>query len=163
MGQEDLFVTHRKRGSWTSPSNLGYPINTPGHESYLTVDAKGEDAYMSSIRPGGEGHADIYHIDLSNYNLPQPVPVTVIQGKILNQKDSIIPGAQLHVIQRKSDRKNVSYKKNIREGSYLLAIPEGQVVELQAFKSEHSSPKKKIETSHDKKYDNRRVNLTISQ
>lgn len=69
MGSYDVFKTTFENGQWTTPVNLGYPINTEFSDGPISIDASGRTAYISSDRPGGLGEKDIYMIDLSNYPL----------------------------------------------------------------------------------------------
>ncbi len=58
-GGVDLYVTEKKNGKWSSPRNLGPPINTPGDESYPFL-ASDTTFYFSSTGHGGLGGMDIY-------------------------------------------------------------------------------------------------------
>jgi len=69
MGGYDVFKTTFDNGKWTTPVNLGYPINTPSKEGQLSLSADGLTAYISSDRKGGFGENDLYKIDVSNYSL----------------------------------------------------------------------------------------------
>ena len=61
MGGSDLYVTRKDvNGKWSTPENLGYPINTKYDENSLMVSAEGEIAYFASDREGGYGDLDIY-------------------------------------------------------------------------------------------------------
>ncbi len=63
MGGYDIFKTvMQDDGTWSEPENLGYPINTPGDERFLVLDASGMHAYYSSSRKGGFGGSDVYMI-----------------------------------------------------------------------------------------------------
>lgn len=65
MGGFDIFLSRRlPDGSWDTPVNLGYPINTEGDESRLVVSANGRTAYFASDRWEGMGKNDIYWFDL---------------------------------------------------------------------------------------------------
>jgi len=60
LGGYDIFYSRQKNDSvWTSPQNIGYPINSYKDEQGLVVDASGKNAYYSSDRPGSKG-MDIY-------------------------------------------------------------------------------------------------------
>lgn len=84
MGGYDLFRTRRKLdGAWTEAQNLGYPINTKGHEQGLIINRTGKTAYMASSREEGKG-MDIYTFTLDE--ALRPDPVTYIYGKIVNQE-----------------------------------------------------------------------------
>lgn len=64
MGGYDLFRSKEKEGAWSTPENLGVPINTPGNDSYFVSTYDGKRAYYSSVRDGGFGKEDIYLIAL---------------------------------------------------------------------------------------------------
>ncbi|MBS1978178.1 MAG: OmpA family protein [Bacteroidetes bacterium] len=64
MGGFDIFKTTNLVKAWTEPENLGYPINTPGHDNYFISAPDGRRAYYSSSRAGGTGEDDIYEITL---------------------------------------------------------------------------------------------------
>lgn len=86
MGSYDIFKTTYENGQWTTPVNLGYPINTEFSDGPISIDASGKLAYISSDRPGGLGEKDIYIIDLSEYPLLQN------KKEKLNNELSIIKG-----------------------------------------------------------------------
>lgn len=69
MGGYDIFKTIYENGKWTTPVNLGYPINSPSKEGQLSLSADGLTAYISSDRKGGLGENDLYKMDLTNYSL----------------------------------------------------------------------------------------------
>ena len=63
MGEFDVFVTERdEEGMWSTPKNLGYPINTPNDDIFFKIDENGKQAYYSSVRDNGFGGKDLYKI-----------------------------------------------------------------------------------------------------
>ncbi len=66
MGKSDLFISHIKPdGTWETPKNLGYPINTIGEDWNLVVGRDGETAYYSTDKlPNSQGGMDIYSFKL---------------------------------------------------------------------------------------------------
>ena len=61
FGGADLFVSRKKLdGTWSTPMNLGYPINTYENEGSIAVASNGMDAYMASDRIDSKGGLDIY-------------------------------------------------------------------------------------------------------
>ncbi|HXC06412.1 MAG TPA: hypothetical protein VNZ86_16755, partial [Bacteroidia bacterium] len=70
MGGYDIFKsTQDKAGKWSTPVNLGYPINTVNNETSFCMSVDGNTGYISSNRPGGLGERDIYKVDLSNWDV----------------------------------------------------------------------------------------------
>jgi outer membrane protein OmpA-like peptidoglycan-associated protein/tetratricopeptide (TPR) repeat protein len=62
MGGYDLFVSTLENGKWTTPKNLGHPVNTPDDDVFFVVSASGKHGYYASFRPDGEGEKDLYMI-----------------------------------------------------------------------------------------------------
>lgn len=72
IGGYDIFkVEMEDDGSWTSPTNVGFPINSPADDLYFSIDEDAQVAYFSSSRFGGEGNMDLYEANLN----PQPVDI----------------------------------------------------------------------------------------
>jgi hypothetical protein len=67
MGNYDIFKTTLENGKWSTPVNLGYPINTVNSDVCFSVAVDGKTGYFNSDRKGGLGERDVYKIDLSNY------------------------------------------------------------------------------------------------
>ena len=63
MGGFDIFRSRMQDdGSWSSPQNLGYPVNTPDDELFYITDKTGRYGYYSTIREGGMGAKDLYKV-----------------------------------------------------------------------------------------------------
>jgi Tol biopolymer transport system component len=67
MGDYDIFKTVLENGKWSTPMNLGYPINTDKRDGPFVVSANAQTGYFASNRDGGLGESDIYQVDLTNY------------------------------------------------------------------------------------------------
>jgi outer membrane protein OmpA-like peptidoglycan-associated protein len=65
FGGVDLYVVHKKMdGTWSKPTNLGYPINTNDNEASVAISSNGLDGFIASDRPDSRGNLDIYKIKL---------------------------------------------------------------------------------------------------
>src|SRR3989442_7051175 len=64
MGSYDIFRTklNISDSTWETPQNLGYPINSPDHDSYYVISADGQHGYYASGKEDGEGLEDIYMV-----------------------------------------------------------------------------------------------------
>ena len=67
MGSYDIFKTTLENGKWTTPVNLGYPINTVNTDVCFSLTIDGKTGYFNSDRKGGLGERDVYTVDLTNY------------------------------------------------------------------------------------------------
>lgn len=71
MGGYDIFMCKKlPRGEWSTPVNLGYPINSDKDEISFVVSADGKKGYISTNREGGMGGFDIYVFDLASVDAP---------------------------------------------------------------------------------------------
>lgn len=64
MGSYDIFraVFDPAKNDWSTPENLGYPINTPDDDIFYMTSSDGKRAYYSSVREDGLGYTDIFLI-----------------------------------------------------------------------------------------------------
>lgn len=117
MGGYDLFVSRRnEKGEWSTPVNLGYPINTPGDEINFIVAADGHTALISSIREGGHGGYDIYTFQLKEEEL-QPEPVNVYDFLA----DDLAPGAVVQLVNIQFEFNSAALTEASEEGVKMLA------------------------------------------
>ena len=63
MGGRDLYRSELKGGSWTTPVNLGEPVNTPGDEVFPFIQ-RNQVLYFSSDGHAGLGGLDIFKSDI---------------------------------------------------------------------------------------------------
>ena len=63
MGGRDLFkstLLDESKNMWAEPENMGYPINTPDDDLFITGTSTPNRYYFASERAGGFGYSDIY-------------------------------------------------------------------------------------------------------
>lgn len=79
-GGYDLWMTRKdEQGNWSTPENIGAPVNTPQDEHGMVVDIDGKTAFFAGRRPGTKA------LDVLAFPLPdnlQPEDVILIQGKL---------------------------------------------------------------------------------
>ncbi|MFC4262233.1 OmpA family protein [Ferruginibacter yonginensis] len=123
-GQSDLFVTHKNQnGTWQTPQNLGYPINTIDDEGSLVVAADGITAYYASDKANNNNGLDLY-----SFNLPKAFTAHKtwwVKGKIFDKKTNIgLPSTvELATIDAGWV---VSTLQTDEEGNYLTTLPQGE-------------------------------------
>jgi len=136
MGGRDIFVTRLNNNNWTSPENMGYPVNTTVNDNYFTLIADGTRAYFSSDRKGGMGGQDIYYIDLPAESAN--IPLTMIKGKILNAETGKPIPTKIYLIDNETDKKlDFVYDPDPETGNYLIILPPSKnydmVIESEGF------------------------------
>lgn len=122
MGSYDIFQSKYNPldSSWSTPKNLGYPINTPDDDRYFVLSADGKRGYYASGKSGGYGLHDIYVVEM---------PTNFIDANLLLVKgtvtlDSMPVLAEVSVV----NETNASYaqlKSNALTGAYLVNLQAG--------------------------------------
>lgn len=136
MGGRDIFVTKLINNTWTSPENMGYPVNTTVNDNYFTLIADGTRAYFSSDRKGGMGGQDIYYIDLPAESAN--IPLTMIKGKIVNAETGKPMPTKIYLIDNETDKRlDFVYDPDPETGNYLIILPPSKnydmVIESEGF------------------------------
>lgn len=129
MGGHDLFysVYDEENNAWSTPRNVGYPINTPGEDLTICFTENNRVAYISSDREGGAGDLDIWRVV---FNEVQQNSFTVVTGKI-NMPDSVSSGPMdltIMVTNSATHEDYGMYKPNPNTGRYVLALPPGKYI-----------------------------------
>jgi len=84
MGGFDIFKsTPDENNSYSSITNLKYPVNSSGHDFGMIIENSGERGYLTSDRKGGKGGDDIYQFEL-------PPLVLTLKGVITDSKSGAI-------------------------------------------------------------------------
>lgn len=74
MGGYDIFKSSFDEAEhFTSPKNMGYPINTTDDDIFFVLNASGSKGYMSSKRKDSYGLYDLYSVNFSINNAPMSV------------------------------------------------------------------------------------------
>jgi Tol biopolymer transport system component len=77
----DIWVTERSGNAWSTPKNLGAPVNTEFDEFYPSI-AKNGNLYFTAQYKEGVGREDIFMAQWRNGNYEKPVPLdTAINSK----------------------------------------------------------------------------------
>ena len=134
MGGMDLqFSRKMENDEWRAPVNLGFPINTPGDEIGLIINAKGNRAYFSSNgREDGVDDTNIYM-----FNLPEPIrpnPVLYVKGRVYDIETGETLPADFELKDLSSGEVVVTTQSNRFSGEFLVCLPVGGKF---AFKAAH--------------------------
>jgi len=87
VGGFDIYLTRQDSlGNWTKPRNIGYPINSEGHDVGFFVSVDGNTAYFSSNeREDGIGGWDLFSFEL--YKEARPEKVLFVKGKLKDENN----------------------------------------------------------------------------
>jgi outer membrane protein OmpA-like peptidoglycan-associated protein len=167
MGGYDVFksIFDEILQVWTTPQNIGYPINTTDDDVFFTVSASGKHAYYSSIRPGGYGEKDVYLITFlgeeKHISPVTEVPViskvsdsikeevapkklevqeaqlTLLKGLILDENTKQPIAATIEIIDNEKNEVIASFKSNSVTGKYLVSMPAGKNYGISVHKEDY--------------------------
>lgn len=122
-GNNDLFKSNKQNGEWTTPVNLGYPVNTIEDEGSLVVAADGITAYFASDRGDTRGGLDLYTFELR----PEirPVKTLWVKGKVFDKETlkSLPSAIELTDL---ATGEIVSRIQTDLESNFLITLPVGK-------------------------------------
>jgi outer membrane protein OmpA-like peptidoglycan-associated protein len=155
MGGFDIFVTKRKEdGTWETPKNIGWPVNSPDNDVFFVVSGSGRYGYYSSFRSDGYGEKDLYRItflgpekqpltsteDNLMASLANPVKEITIEPKVevKTVNLAILKGlirdartlqpveAKIELIDNEKNELVTTLSSDSKSGNYLVSLPAGK-------------------------------------
>ncbi|MBI5541826.1 MAG: OmpA family protein [Bacteroidia bacterium] len=121
MGGQDIFYSRLKKdGTWSTPKNIGYPINTFADDFGLTVNAHGNLAMYSSNRDGSRDW-DIFQFEL--YPEARPQVVTWVKGVVYDVITKQKLEAEVEMLELETSESVTCLKSDPITGAYLACIP----------------------------------------
>ena len=105
--------------------NLGPGVNTPLYESYFSLPASGEYAYLASREPG----STFYDVEIYSLRLPaalKPAATVLVRGRVLDARtNQPIANADMRYEQLPAGTE-VGHLRLGGSGTYEIALPAGQ-------------------------------------
>lgn len=154
LGGYDIFMSKKVQGQWTTPVNLGYPINTPYDDFFFSPTANGKYAYISSNRAGGSGGYDIYKvtfwgeekqavIDIEDFllaSIAMPLKdnqieatvavnkktLTVFKGNTIDAISRQAVEASIEITDNATGKVSETFTTNSATGKFIITLPSGK-------------------------------------
>lgn len=124
IGGDDLFFSKKLNDTtWSTPQNLGYPINTIENEGSLVISIDGNTGYFASDRPGGFGGLDIY-----SFNVPKnvaPLKTTWLKATVIDSATKNGVACQIDLIDPLTNKKIMRVLSN-HDGKFVVTLPVGK-------------------------------------
>ncbi len=123
MGSYDIFLTELNSAdsSWSTPKNLGYPINTPDDDRYFVLSTDGKRGFYASGKVGGYGFHDIYTVDMPD-DFVKP-NVIMLKGAITLDDQPLRKPIQVDMTDNNQNYRTLN--SNGIEGTYLVNLVAG--------------------------------------
>ncbi len=134
MGGYDIFMSVLgDDGKWSTPINMGYPINTTANEIHFVFTADRKTAFISSSRENGFGKYDIYAINMayyfkSNKNISKDLaktitgpPLSILKGSIVDSKTGSPVKTMITIKNLETNKTHILYSKE--NGEYFITLP----------------------------------------
>jgi outer membrane protein OmpA-like peptidoglycan-associated protein len=146
-GSADIFVSKRLDESWTKwskPQNLGPTINSDDWDTYYSISAKGDYAYLVSSR-NSFGFEDIFEIQLSEKSRPEAV--VLIHGRVLDYKTKKPIGVDIVYEDIRNGEKSGDARSNPANGNYKIILPYGKVYGFRAEAEKYIAISEQVDLS----------------
>ncbi|MBR9977295.1 MAG: PD40 domain-containing protein [Bacteroidetes bacterium] len=172
LGGTDMFVSRHIGEKWTSPTNLGRPLNSEQNDEFFALAAEGKTVYFSSRRDGGFGGYDIYRAE------PNPFPpgaVVVLSGTVRDKRTRVPLVGTMILRDVATGERISSHKSNAYSGEYLIVLQAGAVYEVEVRSGEYLPETSRFdlinreaygEIEHDfllqKEYEDARLEATVT-
>lgn len=124
LGGYDIFVSKFENGKWSKPENMGTPLNTPGDDYFLVVNADGTIGYFASSV--GEKQKDIYEVKFEKVK----AKVDLLKGLVRDADTKQPLESQITSKIMPSNESYGSYTSNKATGEYLVALPAGNQYQM---------------------------------
>ena len=118
-GGSDIFYTRKDAtGNWSTPTNIGFPINSSANEVGLVVSYDGHLAYYT-FRNVNTNSYDIFYFEL--YEEARPKSVKIYKGVVKDQDGEPVKDAVVE-ISYKETGENVEVKVNGDDGKFTAVV-----------------------------------------
>lgn len=153
MGGYDIFKTVYENGKWSTPENLGFPVNSPDDDVYFAISGSGRRGYYASAKEGGYGEKDIYVITFLGPEKPfaysgednliasaqepikakvadaveiKTISLTILKGTITDAFTKKPLEASIELVDNVKNEVIATFKSNSSTGKYLVSLPSGK-------------------------------------
>ncbi len=125
MGDYDIFESTFEDDKWSTPANMGYPINSPDDDVFFVLTADGKNAYLSSVKEEGFGMQDIYAITPFEKKRNKQFDVIVFKGIVIDKDTKVRLSAKVDITDNTTGIKIFSSRVDPELG-FLVSLPTGK-------------------------------------
>lgn len=168
MGGMDIFksVYDEATKTWSTPENLGYPVNTADQDAFFVISASGRHGYyMSTSHEDNEGLRDLYMITflgpekqvvlnnednlLASATAPvkdvviapevevKEAQLTLLKGVISDYLTYELLEAKIEIVDNEANEVIATFTSNSKTGKFLVSLPSGKNYGIAVKKEEY--------------------------
>ena len=121
MGGYDIFksIYDNASGTWSTPVNLDFPINTPDDDILYISDIDNQLAYFASSRASKQNELTVYKVKVE----PEPLHNPIIKGLFVSEENPSLKNATISIVDAMDNTKYGVYNTDENNGEYLLTFP----------------------------------------
>ena len=123
-GKTDLFITRKtSTDTWSTPENLGFPINTIEDEGSITISSDGRTAYYASDRADSRGGLDIYKFELRDDI--RPYKTLYVKGQVTDAISNKGIPCSVELVDNATNKTIMKITAD-ELGKYFIPLPTGK-------------------------------------
>jgi tetratricopeptide (TPR) repeat protein len=126
IGGYDIMFTVKRDNDWTTPKNMGMPLNTTEDDRFYVINSRGDKGFFSSDRAGGKGSQDLYVVTPGVLG-DKPV-IALLKGTVYGN-DKPIEG-KIEVVKIVQKETIGPFTSNNKTGKYLMALSPGYIYRI---------------------------------
>jgi outer membrane protein OmpA-like peptidoglycan-associated protein len=127
----ETYVSGDAYNNFSTPINLGKPINSNFDDFALILDKESKFGYLTSNREGGKGDDDIYLVNV----LQDKYFRKIIRGVTMTPDSVIVPHAEVYVTLH---GKKIAQKPSDEQGRYEFVVSQLDLFDLKGTKPEYT-------------------------
>jgi outer membrane protein OmpA-like peptidoglycan-associated protein/tetratricopeptide (TPR) repeat protein len=132
LGGYDIYkTTLAADGSWSTPENLGYPINSEKDDEHFVLTPSGLTGYFTSARPGGYGKEDIYKI---TFPAEKRTSLTTLVGIVMDAETKSGIESTIKIEDIEKGELVGTYSSNESSGKFVVILKPGHNYSITVFK-----------------------------
>jgi len=161
MGGLDLYSSDFENNQWTTPKNLGYPINNHLDQVSIFVTADGKKGYYGDRKVKN----NIEEAVIMEFEMPEAITVQIktqyLKGRVLDAKTKEALEAEIELINLNNNKIENAIKSDKVNGEYLLVLNEQTEYALEVRKKGYAFKSMRFDFSDKKAEDLKPIEMDI--
>lgn len=127
LGQFDIFFSKRTGQEWSSPKNLGYPINTHLNDVTVFITPDNKEGYYVMYEKKGMKYSRslIYRFDVPKEIIGEKKSIYA-KGTVYDSESGIRLGAKIELVDLETNEVVQRVSSDSKNGDYLILLTEGK-------------------------------------